>query len=107
MKRRLYISTRGNKIFDKISHRINHRMAGSRRREENGGREQIKQRPFSEARFTPSGGDCGGCRGGGRGGDYGGGRGGGRGGDLEINRSGRRGRGGSFAIASVFCHSLA
>jgi len=78
-------------------------MAGSRRREENGGREQIKQRPFSEARFTQSGG----CRGGGRGGDYGGGRGGGRGGDLEINRSGRRGRGGKFAIASVFCHLLA
>ena len=74
-------------------------MAGSRRREENGGREQIKQRPFSAARFTPSGGDCGGCRGGGRGG--------GRGGDLEINRRGRRGRGGNFAIASVFCHSLA
>ncbi len=82
-------------------------MAGSRRREENGGREQIKQRPFSGARFTPSGGDCGGCRSGGRGGDYGGGRGGGRGGDLEINRSGRRGRGGNFAIASVFCHLLA
>ncbi len=66
-------------------------MAGSRRREETGGREQIKQRPFSEARFTPSGGDCGG----------------GRGGDLEINRSGRRGRGGNFAIASEFCHLLA
>ncbi len=64
-------------------------MAGSRRREENGGREQMKQRPFSEARFTPSGGDCGGCRGGGRGGDYGG------------------GRGGDFSIASVFCHLLA
>jgi hypothetical protein len=107
MKRRLYISTRGNKIFDRISHRISHRMAGSRRREENGGREQIKQRPFSAARFTPSGGACGSCRGGGRGGDYGGGCGGGRGGDLEIDRSGRRGRGGNFAIAIVFCHSLA
>ena len=72
-------------------------MAGSRRREENGGREQIKQRPFSAARFTPSCGDFGGCRGGGRGGD------------LEINRSGSRGggRGGDLAIASVFCHSLA
>jgi len=74
-------------------------MAGSRRREETGGREQIKQRPFSAARFTPSGGDCGGCRGGGRGD--------GRCGDLGINRSGSRGRGGNFAIASVFCRSLA
>jgi len=62
-------------------------MAGSRRREENGGREQIKQRPFSAARFTPIGGDCGGCRGGGSGGE------------LGINRSGSRGggRGGNLA----------